>query len=97
MFEEKDLLKLTKLSHIEFDEKEKEKLLHSLQGVLKYVEQLKEVNTEGVATCNHVLENASNVMREDEIGEKLPREIFFSNAPDHTGGMIKVPTIIKFF
>lgn len=95
-FEESDLIKLTKLSHIECEEAEKKKLLHSLQGILTYVELLKEINTEGVKTCNHVLENMQNITRKDEVGETLPREVFLENAPEHVGGMIRVPLILKY-
>lgn len=56
---------------------------------------MKEVDTEGVEVCNHVSETVSNVMREDDIGETLPRETFLENSPSHVGGMIRVPTVIK--
>lgn len=95
-FQESDLLKLTKLCHIDCDDAEKKKLLSSLQGVLKYVELLQEVDTEGVKDFNHILETLQNVSREDKIGETLPREEFLANAPDHVGGMIKVPPILKY-
>ncbi len=95
-FEESDLVKLTKLCHIECEETEKKKLLHSLQGVLNYVELLKEIDTEGVKAFNHILETMQNVTREDKVGETLPREEFLANAPDHVGGMIRVPLILKY-
>jgi aspartyl-tRNA(Asn)/glutamyl-tRNA(Gln) amidotransferase subunit C len=94
-FDEKDLLKLKKLSRIECSEEEQKKLLHSLRNILAYVDQLKEVDTEGVIPCSHVLETMVNVMREDEVGETLPRELFLSNAPAQAGGMVKVPQVMK--
>jgi aspartyl-tRNA(Asn)/glutamyl-tRNA(Gln) amidotransferase subunit C len=94
-FDEKDLLKLAKLSRIECSEEEQKKLLHNLKNILAYVEQLKEVDTEGVPPCSHVLETLVNVMREDEVGATLSRDLFLSNAPAHTGGMIRVPPVIK--
>lgn len=95
-FQESDLLKLAKLCHIDCDETEKKKLLSSLQGVLKYVELLQEIDTEGVKDFNHILETLKNVSREDKIGELLPRGEFLANAPDHVGGMIKVPPVLKY-
>jgi aspartyl-tRNA(Asn)/glutamyl-tRNA(Gln) amidotransferase subunit C len=94
-FEEKDFLKLTKLCRIDCTEEEKKKLLHSLQDILAYIDQLKEVDTEGVNPCNHVIETINNVMREDVVGELLSRELFLANAPAHVGGMIRVPPVIK--
>ncbi len=95
-FDEKDLEKLAKLCRIECTEDEKKSLHNHLANVLKYVEQLNEVDTHGVEPCYRVLETLSNVMREDEIGETLARELFLANAPAHVGGMIRVPPVIKF-
>jgi aspartyl-tRNA(Asn)/glutamyl-tRNA(Gln) amidotransferase subunit C len=95
-FDEKELNKLTKLCRIECTEEEK-KVLHSqLADILKYVKQMDAIDTEGVEPCYCVLETLKSVMREDGVGELLPREKFLANAPAHTGGMIRVPPVIKF-
>ena len=92
----KDVIKtLTKLSRIQCTEEEQEALLQDLQKIVAYIEQLEEVDTEGIPPCNHVLEEIVNVMREDEVGETLPREEFLKNAPDQVGGMIRVPPVFK--
>lgn len=94
-FDEEELEKLTKLCHIECTEEEKKALYQHIAKVLKYIDQLNEVDTEGVSPCVQVLETLSNVMREDVPGELLPRELFLANAPAHVGGMIRVPPVIK--
>ena len=94
-FEENDLLNLMTLSRIECCPAEKEKFYTSLSRVVAYIETLSEVNTDGIAPCNHILETVSNVTREDIVGELLSREVFLANAPSHVGGMVKVPPIIK--
>jgi aspartyl-tRNA(Asn)/glutamyl-tRNA(Gln) amidotransferase subunit C len=93
---EEEFSKLTKLCRIECTEDEKNVLQKQLSGILNYVEQLEEVDTEGVEPCYCVLETVTNVMREDELGETLPRELFLANAPAQVGGMIRVPPVIKF-
>jgi len=95
-FDEKELNKLTKLCRIECTEEEKKALHQQLVKILNYIELLKEVDTEGVEPCNCVLQTLSNVMREDEIGEGLSRDLFLANAPAHVGGMIRTPPVIKF-
>jgi aspartyl-tRNA(Asn)/glutamyl-tRNA(Gln) amidotransferase subunit C len=95
-FDEKELIKLTKLCRIECNEEEKKILLQQLASILNYVEQLNEIDTENVEPCYRVLETLTNVMRKDEIGEILSRELFLANAPAHVGGMIRVPPVIKF-
>lgn len=86
---------LKQLSRIDCDEAEEEALLSDLSKILHYFEQLEELDTEGVPPCNHVLEDFANVWRDDEVGEQLPREVFLANAPAHTGGMIRVPPVLK--
>lgn len=86
---------LTLLSRIACTDEEQEAILKDLKNILAYVDQLKEVNTDNVAPCNHVLADISNVMREDVVGSTLSREDFLKNAPSHVGGMIKVPPVLK--
>lgn len=86
---------LSQLCRIGCSDEELDALLKDLKGILHYIDQLKEVNTENVAPCNHVLEGMANVMREDVVGKPMPRDLFLANAPAHVGGMIRVPTVIK--
>lgn len=94
-FDEKELDKLAKLCRIECTEDEKKALSSQIADILSYVEQLKQVDTEGVSPCDCVLGTLMNVMREDEVGQLLSRELFLANAPSHVGGMIRVPPVIK--
>jgi aspartyl-tRNA(Asn)/glutamyl-tRNA(Gln) amidotransferase subunit C len=94
-FDENELKKLAKLCRIECTADE-EKALHSqIASILNYIQQLNEVNTDGVEPCYRVSETLKNVMREDVVGDLLPREEFLANAPAHVGGMIRVPPVIK--
>lgn len=86
---------LKQLCRIDCTESEEEELLDDLNKILHYFELLSEIDTEGVQPCNHVLDDMVNVMRDDEVGEVLPRAVFLANAPVHTGGMIRVPPILK--
>lgn len=86
---------LTRLCRIGCTEEEIESLLVDLQKIVGYMELLHEIDTDNVQPCNHVLEEIVNVMREDTIGDTLPRDKFLANAPAQIGGMIRVPTVIK--
>lgn len=86
---------LSTLCRIECTEEEEMGLLKDLQKILAYFETLDEIDTTDVPPCYQVHENVSNNFRDDEVGDTLPRDVFLSNAPSHTGGMIKVPTVIK--
>lgn len=92
---EEEFTKLSKLCRIACTEDEKKQFLTTLSSVLAYMEQLKEIETEGIPPCNTVLETVSNIMREDEVGDLLSRDLFLANAPSHVGGMIRVPPVLK--
>ncbi len=93
--EENDFKKLAKLCRIECTQEEKRNYMASIDRVLKYVEQLGDIPTEGVEPCFTVLETVSSPLREDVVGETLPREVFLANAPSHVGGMVRVPPVLK--
>jgi aspartyl-tRNA(Asn)/glutamyl-tRNA(Gln) amidotransferase subunit C len=94
-FDEKTLEKLAKLCRIECTDDEKKALHQHLASILNYVEQLNEIDTEGVSPCDRVLPTLVSVLREDSVGEKLSRDLFLANAPAQVGGMIRVPPVIK--
>src|ERR1700690_2426273 len=93
--EEDDFNKLSRLCRISCSEEEKKSLAKSIKAILVYIEQLQEVDTEGVAPCFTVLETLTNKMREDIPEEPLSRELFLENAPSHTGGMVRIPPVFK--
>lgn len=89
------LKKLTELSRIDCSPEEQASLLHDLDSIIGYMTLLNELDTSDVPPCNYVIPHESNVTREDVIGESLSRAKFLENAPSHTGGMIRVPPVLK--
>ena len=89
------LKELTKLCRIECQPADEEHFLKDLNSMLAYFEQLQEVDTDGVKPLDHILESLVNVLREDTIEPPLSRDLFLENAPSKTGGMIRVPSVIK--
>ena len=86
---------LAHLSRIEVTENDKKVLYEDLNRIIDFIDLLEQVDTEGVPTCDFVLKNHKHLLREDKVKDLLPRDEFLDNAPDHMGGMIKVPPIIK--
>jgi aspartyl-tRNA(Asn)/glutamyl-tRNA(Gln) amidotransferase subunit C len=93
--EESEFNKLSRLCRISCTEEEKKNLSKSIEDILSYVEQLQEIDTEGVPPCLTVLETLTNEMREDMTEEPLSRDLFLANAPSHVGGMVRVPPVFK--
>jgi aspartyl-tRNA(Asn)/glutamyl-tRNA(Gln) amidotransferase subunit C len=89
------LKKLTELSRIDCTPEEQTSLLKDLDSILGYMALLNEIDTSDVPPCNYVIPHDKNVTRDDVVGETLPRDVFLKNAPSHTGGMIRVPPVLK--
>ena len=95
-FDRKEFEHLQKLCKLHCTPDEEEGVLHSLQNVLAYLRQLEAIDTEGVPPCKSVLRSIlQNPLREDEIKDLLPREQFLAEVPEHIGGMVRVPPVLK--
>lgn len=92
MIEIKDVEHVAKLARLELNEEEKVKFSKQLGDILKYVEQMNEVDTAGVEPMNHAME-FYNVMREDVVKYENTREELMANAPDAESDFFKVPKI----
>jgi len=86
--------KLANLARLSFEPDEKERLKKDLQKMIAFVEQLKELDTEGELP---VLQMSSNtdVLREDELKATLSRYEALKNAPITDGVFFKVPKVIS--
>ncbi len=92
MIQIKDVEHVARLARLELTEEEKVKFSKQLGDVLGYVNEMNEVDTNGIQPMSHAVE-FSNVMREDvEIYEQT-REELMANAPDREGDFFKVPKI----
>lgn len=81
------------LAHIELTEEEKEDFMEQFNKILEFFRKIDEVNTEGVPPTYHVLD-LTNVFREDEVRESLPKEEALRNAPKRENGFFKSPRIV---
>lgn len=95
MVDKKMVQDLAALCRIQCDDEEQEAILKDFNKILDYMKQLKEVDTEDVAPCDHVIEGMVNVTREDKAGTPMPRRTFLDLAPEEIGGMVRVPPVIK--
>jgi aspartyl-tRNA(Asn)/glutamyl-tRNA(Gln) amidotransferase subunit C len=89
-----DIDRLAELAHIKLDPKAKEKLSKDLEGILAYVEQLKEVDTKNIAEMSHVFD-AKNVYRPDVIVTADVRDKILKHAPEVEGKFLRVPKIVE--
>ena len=62
-----------------------------LSGILDHIEQISELDLEGVPPTTHVVEVA-NALRADEPRPSLPREVALAQAPATQDGGFRVPS-----
>lgn len=86
--------RLAKLSHLSFKEEEKKAVKKDLQNMLNFIDQINEVDTEGVEPLIHIT-NRKNAFREDEAKQLINKEEALSNAPKKTDDFFLVPKVIK--
>ena len=89
-----DLEQVVKLARIDLTPEEKERIAPQMAEILKYVEQLKELDVDGVEPTAHAVP-LTNVMREDVVGESLSHEGALRNAPQKANGLFVVPKIVE--
>ncbi len=85
---------VAKLARLEVSEDEKAMFARQLSAILTYMDQLKEVDTEGVEPTATVLPT-ENVFREDAVKPSLTQERALANAPDQADGFFRVPKILE--
>ncbi|MDD3006913.1 MAG: Asp-tRNA(Asn)/Glu-tRNA(Gln) amidotransferase subunit GatC [Candidatus Pacebacteria bacterium] len=91
---EEEVKHIAELARIELTSEEVNKFAKEISDVLGYVEQLKEVDTEGIEPISQVTGKV-NVLREDmaEDADEETKDIMAKNYPDSQDGYIKVKQI----
>jgi aspartyl-tRNA(Asn)/glutamyl-tRNA(Gln) amidotransferase subunit C len=87
-----EIERLAGLSKLQFSETEKHELIDDMSRILTFVEQLNEVDTEGVEPLLHMSE-AKNVLREDLPKTNITQAQGLKNAPVKDSDFFKVPKV----
>ena len=85
---------IAKLARIAMSDEELDRLLPELNNILGWVEQLAEVNTEGVEPLTAVIEQKLR-LRDDAITDGNVRDDVLANAPEAQHGFFAVPKVIE--
>jgi aspartyl-tRNA(Asn)/glutamyl-tRNA(Gln) amidotransferase subunit C len=92
----KEVEHIALLARLGLTEAEKEKFATQLSSILEYVEQFKEVDTDGVEPTAQVT-GLQNVMREDAVeplGEEVMKDLVRS-APEHEDNLVKAKAVFE--
>jgi len=88
-----EVKKVAMLARLELAEGDLARMAAQLSAILNYVDQLKQVPTDGVEPLAHPL-NIHNIFREDEPSESLPVDAALANAPDRRDSFFGVPAVL---
>ena len=89
----KDVEYVADLAKLELTQEEKIKFQKELDNIIKYIDQLNELNTDNVPITSHVIP-LKNVLREDKVLPSLAQDKALANAPQKKDGFFKVPKVI---
>ena len=88
-----DVADVAKLACIDLTDEETTLFQGQLDQVLKYVDQLNELDVSDVDPTAHAIP-VYNVLRKDEVGQSIDHAAVMANAPSSAEGHIRVPKII---
>ena len=86
--------RIAKLARIRVDEGEVEALRADLNSILGWIEQLNEVDTDGVAPLTGGTQMALR-LRDDVVRDGGVAEAVLANAPDRDGDYFAVPKVVE--
>jgi aspartyl-tRNA(Asn)/glutamyl-tRNA(Gln) amidotransferase subunit C len=85
---------IAKLARIAMSDDEIERLAPELNNILGWIEQLSEVNTDGVEPLTAVIDQKLR-LRDDVVNDGNIRDEVLANAPDAQHGFFAVPKVIE--
>ena len=85
---------IAKLARIAMSDEEIERLAPELSNILGWVEQLAEVNTDGIEPLTAVIDQKLR-LRDDVVTDGNIRDEVLANAPEAQHGFFAVPKVIE--
>ncbi|HOP34622.1 MAG TPA: Asp-tRNA(Asn)/Glu-tRNA(Gln) amidotransferase subunit GatC, partial [Defluviitoga tunisiensis] len=89
--DEKLLKRLEKLSNIDLKESEKELIKNDLNDLLKYMEILENVDTEGIEEMVSPIKINNSILRQDQVKTFENIEDIIKNFPERKDNLLRIP------
>lgn len=93
--DEKTVRKVAKLARIALAEERVPAMAAELNGIMAWIEQLNEVDIEGVAPMTSAVEGLALPMREDVVTDGGDPDRVLKNAPKAEDGFFVVPKVVE--
>lgn len=82
------------LSRLKLSDEERERMTTQLNDIMRFFEQLGELDTSEVEPTSHVIP-VRNVFRADAVRPSLPVEDVLESAPQRAGDTFRVPRVVE--
>jgi aspartyl-tRNA(Asn)/glutamyl-tRNA(Gln) amidotransferase subunit C len=92
MISEEEVRHVANLARLGLTDAEVKKMSGQLGAILDSIEQIGELDLEGVPPTSNALD-LTHVLRPDEPRKCLPQDVALSTAPDSVDGLFAVPRI----
>jgi aspartyl-tRNA(Asn)/glutamyl-tRNA(Gln) amidotransferase subunit C len=86
--------RIAKLARLALDEGHAAPMVNELNGILTWVQQLDEVNVDGIAPMTSVVEQRLK-MRDDKVTDGGNANALMANAPDGEDHFFVVPKVVE--
>ena len=83
---------IARLARLSLSDQEITRFTEELTAIVGYIDQLQEVNTDGVVSATRA--GSGSALRPDLVRPSLSAEEALGNAPDAEGGFFRVPKVI---
>ena len=93
-FDKNSTIKLAKLSRLSVNDNQLSNLEKDLKSILKFIDQLKEINTEDIDPTSNSLDQKL-ILRDDIAENTLSNEDLLKNVPESELGFFVVPKVIE--
>lgn len=93
-FNEETVANVANLARLNLTDKQKQKFASEVDGILNWVEQLQEVNVEGIDPLISVTEQ-TNAIRADVVTDGDIQADLMKNAPESAHGFYVVPKMVE--
>ena len=86
--------KVAHLARLELNETEKQEMIKDMSKILDFMAKLDELDTSGIEPLVYMTDDA-NVLRDDEVKQKITHEQALQNAPKHDDDYFLVAKVIE--
>ncbi|MDB3973213.1 Asp-tRNA(Asn)/Glu-tRNA(Gln) amidotransferase subunit GatC [Alphaproteobacteria bacterium] len=89
-----DIKRISYLAKLKLPSEKKEFYANSLKDIIKWVDNLKQIDTSEVKPLHNVTENTESI-RNDEVEKNNSVEDVLNNAPERANNFFKVPKVVE--